>query len=808
MKILKLLLLLTLCTPFLGKANSEWGPADTIVCYNVGPGIEYTKIIYHNKPLIIWYTTIDLTNPHNQVEEVFSRNQVPDPLRWDIAEHYKGNSRPGHQVKVAWNHDFFNYEAGTCIGINISDGQVGYTPWGRSILAITKDKKAEIFAPNFKGQVITADKTVVDIDMFNSSAVYLNGSCIFFNHLNGLQLTAAGKYIKVKPLAKWVVNGPNIPCEILEISDQPLQTSATECVIFLRETKLNALDGHIKVGEKLEISQKFEASAWGNIPQNIVQGFHGYPSITHDGVLHEGEYNNFENGREFENSSHVMAGISKDKTRLYICLNEMSAQSTPINCVEMANWMLERGAWDIVNFDSGGSAAIAVNEKMLNLPGRGSVRPVQDAMIAVSLAPESKEIDHLSFTKPYISPSTISLTPLSVISYNQYGDIIEENVKDCSYTVVPSELGFVDAEGIFHSSSKGGIGKIIAEKEGKKGEMQITVNIAQDVKTSYSNLIIDSTRKFPIPIQGTINTVIYQLDPSAFNWQIENPTIASIENGMLIGLQNGETKITGTFENLSLSLNVKVEIGIDQQTLFDFNDIKEATDFSLKGVTNLTFKNTLPEDWREGTTLHAEKISGRLKSLSAKLNKTTYGIPDALALPIANENNVINRITLACYDNLGERHLIEIKPKAVNKTYIIDLKNKDGNLFDIPQFPIKVMDLNIYFNNAQDKEFSIGHLYMVYPKKSEGGVSSILNDDDFSISIHGEIANVRYNTNSSSPAKLSVYSTTGQMKYNDVITSECGINEYQFNTKFFATGLYIVVIEQGGKSIAKKFIIR
>ena len=808
MRNLKLLLLLTLCIPFIGKANPEWGPADTIACYNVGPGIEYTKIIYHNKPLIIWYTTIDLTNPYNQVEEVFSRNQVPDPLRWDIAEHYKGNSRPGHQVKVAWNHDFFSYEAGTCIGINISDGQVGYTPWGRSILAITEDKKAEIFAPNFKGKIITADKTVVDIDMFNSSAVYLNGSCIFFNHLNGLQLTAAGKYIKVKPLAKWVVNGPNIPCEILEISDQPLQTSATECVIFLRETKLNALDGHVKVGDQLEISQKFEASAWGNIPQNIVQGFHGYPSIAHDGVLHEGEYNNFENGREFENSSHVMAGISKDKTRLYICLNEMSAQSTPINCVEMANWMLERGAWDIVNFDSGGSAAIAVNEKMLNLPGRGSVRPVQDAMIAVSLAPESKEIDHLSFTKPYISPSTISLTPLSVISYNQYGDIIEENVQGCTYTVVPSELGFVDAEGIFHSSSKGGVGKIIAEKEGKKGEMQITVNIAQDVKTSYSNLVIDSTRKFPIPVQGTINTVIYQLDPSAFNWQIENPAIASVENGMLTGLQNGETKITGTFENLSLSLNVKVEIGIDQKTLFDFNNIKEATGYTIKGVTNLTIKNTLPEGWTEGTTFHAEKISGRLKSLSAKLNKTSYGIPDALALPIANENNVINRITLACYDNLGERHLIEIKPEAVNKTYTIDLKNRDGNLFDIPQFPIQVMDLNIYFNNAQDKEFSLGHLYMVYPKKSEGGVSTILNDDDFSVSIHGEIANVRYNTNSTSPAKLSVYSTTGQIKYNDVIASECGINEYQFNTKFFATGLYIVVIEQGGKSIAQKFIIR
>ena len=51
-----------------------------------------------------------------------------------------------------------------------------------------------------------------------------------------------------------------------------------------------------------------------------------------------------------------MVGISKDKTKLYVCINEMSAQSKPIDCVDMATWMLERGAWDIVNFDSGGSA--------------------------------------------------------------------------------------------------------------------------------------------------------------------------------------------------------------------------------------------------------------------------------------------------------------------------------------------------------------------------------------------------------------------------------------------------------------------
>ncbi|MEF9924840.1 MAG: hypothetical protein RR854_09755, partial [Muribaculaceae bacterium] len=158
------------------KAATEpnWGPADTVACHMVGPGIKYTKIIYPKMPLILWYTVIDLTNPNNKIEQVQSRHAVPDPLRWDVMTHYKENSRPGHNVKVAWNHDFFSYEAGICIGNNISEGELTWTLWGRSLLAITKDKKAEVFQPNnIVCKAIAPDNTEVGIDYYNSSATWL-----------------------------------------------------------------------------------------------------------------------------------------------------------------------------------------------------------------------------------------------------------------------------------------------------------------------------------------------------------------------------------------------------------------------------------------------------------------------------------------------------------------------------------------------------------------------------------------------------------------------------------------------------------
>ena len=55
-------------------AAPDWGPADTIACYNVGPGMEYTKILYPDMPLLIWYCTIDLTNEYNKIEQVQSNH--------------------------------------------------------------------------------------------------------------------------------------------------------------------------------------------------------------------------------------------------------------------------------------------------------------------------------------------------------------------------------------------------------------------------------------------------------------------------------------------------------------------------------------------------------------------------------------------------------------------------------------------------------------------------------------------------------------------------------------------------------------
>ena len=213
-------------------------------------------------------------------------------------------------------------------------------------------------------------------------------------------------------------------------SDEPIQSTKTEYVLYLRGDAIDAYNQHpLSVGDVVRVEQTVAGTKWGTAPKNILNAFHGYPSLVHDGVFHDGEYNNFENGREYEKSAHVLAGISKDKTKLYMLINEMSVQSSAIDCIELCSWMVNRGAWDIVNFDSGGSAAIAVDGEMLNLPGRGSVRPVEDAMLAVSLAPESNKVARIAFSKSAISTSVIAIAPLHVF-HPFTPDVTRKEIKD------------------------------------------------------------------------------------------------------------------------------------------------------------------------------------------------------------------------------------------------------------------------------------------------------------------------------------------------------------------------------------------
>lgn len=792
----------------------NWGVADTVECHKVGPGIEYTKIIYPSQPLILWYTVIDLTNPYNKIEQAQSRHQVPDIYRWDVMTHYKENSRSGHNVKVAWNHDFFSYDMGICIGSNIENGEMTWTTTGRSLLAITKDKKVEIFCPNnYEGKVIAPDGTSTTIDKYNSAATGLQGDCILFNRMNATTLTEGGTYIKIKPQGEWLVNGPNIPCEVLAISTTPLQTSATEYVVYLRNSKTNIFNGHLNVGDKLEISQRYNTGKWGVPPDNILNAFHGYPSIARDGKFHDGEYNDFEGGREYEKSSHVMVGINKEKTKVYVLINEMSSQSIAVDCVQLTSWMINRGAWDVVNYDSGGSSAIVIDEEMLNLPGRGSVRPVEDAMLAVSLAPDDSNVDHLTFSKPYINPSVISLTPLRVLSYNQYDEILSKDLKGCTFSCEPSSMGYVDDDEIFHSSATGMAGKIIAEKDGKRAEINVITRSAGSIYPRLSNILIDGKRNYLIEIVGETPTEKFPLDPSAFNWVSSEPQVCIVEDGVLKGLTEGTSTLTATFDNLSFNINVTVEIPKEKLVVDQFNNL-ESLNLATSGVKNMTVSSTnLPNNWTDGGLFTFEITSSRSPYFKFDAEKKIYSLPDSLSFQVFNKNDIIKSMSITYSDNLGEKYTKSYNGlKENDSTYVATFMETDNTNYEIGKFPITIKSIQFNLQNSKvgtGNEIALRNLMAYYPKGSGVEDNLVTNSSNkLNISVLPEMLELAFNSKVEGKAMVNIYSTTGYQLYHSTADIVEGNNKITLNSKEATCGVYIVTISTPTETFTGKCIIR
>lgn len=788
----------------------DWGPADTVEQHKVGPGMDYTKIIFHDKPVIVWFVEVDMQNPYAKVEQVQSRHAVPDVLRWDVMTHYRENTYDGHRVKVAWNHDFFSYDDGICIGINISEGEMTWNKWGRSVLAITDDGHGEVFAGDFDARAIAPDGTEVVIDYYNAYATGLSGDCILYNRFNSKTLVETGRYIALKPLDSWIVNGEPIRCEVIEISDSPIQTAPERYVLYLRNGKLNALNGHVSVGQQIAVRQNFAKPWWGTSPSRILNAFHGYPSIVHDGVLQDGEYNNFENGREYEKSSRVMAGVSADKTKLYIATTEMSANSTGVDCIELAAFMVEKGAYDVVNFDSGGSAAIVIDEQMLNLPGRGAIRPVVDAALAVSVAPDDPTPERLSFSRQAINVSTISRTPLRVMALNKYDEIVEDNLTGCTFKCQPEELGYVDRDAIFHASATPMCGKILVEKDGTTGELFVTTKGIENIRPRYDNILIDNHRHLIVDVAGVMNGLDCEVDPEAFEWTFSPEGVARFDdNGLLYGVANGRTTLTGKYDNINFSINVTVETSDGERVIEPMTDLARLEYTKTSSIKNDKISYTdLPEGWVTGADIQFDLGTGRNSSITLNPKATIYGLPDSLSIRMYDKTGASQRIVLQFSDSHGARFTLEADTHQGDDTYYFPLVEADSTVFAYHRYPLSLTKMIVYFANktAAGSEIALGPLTGMYPKVKDAGIEAVLTDGDtLSLQISGEQL-VGECSETTGCVHLNITDMQGRTTH-----ASAAIENRQFraNIKHLTPGIYVVQATlPAGTTHTRKLILR
>lgn len=454
--------------------SSGWGKADTLSHHPVGPGMFFTELLFPEKPLAVYVFTIDLTNPHNKIESYQSNNKVPDNAGQVLSAQCRANTYEGHRVAMGVNHDFYDIKGGVAIGTNIRNGEMTHNgEWrngvlmNRSVLTIDSDKRANVIKPLYFMNILFSNGHKLPIEMVNDRIDDLHSTfdskqVVLYNQYNAKILDEEGVYVKINPIDEWLFNSDPIRAVIKEIKDEPLQTDAENYVIRLAgNSATESFLSNASLGDTIQIEQLIRAVEWGAHTNNITQAFHGYPSIIRRGELHQGEYDNFENsstwpnGRAYEVANRTMAGISKDGRSLYLVVvdGRRPGWSVGLNCIETALFLVELGAYHVVNFDGGGSSTMVVNNEVKNKPtDAGGERKVMNSLQAISIAPADDIPCFVYFKQPGIRVRKGSSVQLDHFLYNKYNEIIEMNPQSgVCFELSPHLKGVVNSSGIFDS---------------------------------------------------------------------------------------------------------------------------------------------------------------------------------------------------------------------------------------------------------------------------------------------------------------------------------------------------------------------
>ena len=82
------------------------------------------------------------------------------------------------------------------------------------------------------------------------------------------------------------------------------------------------------------------------------------------------------------------------------------------------------------------------------------------------------------------------------------------------------------------------------------GDLTVTKDL--NVVTAETNAlaeVINDGREYPIVLTSVIGVKEFNCDPSRLEWTVADTEVATVESGVLRGLKNGTTEVTGKFSD-------------------------------------------------------------------------------------------------------------------------------------------------------------------------------------------------------------------------------------------------------------------
>lgn len=429
---------------------------DMVVKYPVGPGMTYTKFIDHSAPWSIDVFEADMNNKYFSLETVKSFDKLAAG-REKTSDMSKRMDSVSRWSVGAINADFFELKNGLPNNVEVVNSQVlrnERTDW--PAFGYNEQKEISFSKPALSGEIILKD-TVLRMDGINVTRD--TNKLVFYNKYfgNSTLTNDPGFEAIISTASSWIVNDTML-CYIESISQKGYNSIIPEDKMVISASGLEAgyLENHIFQNDLIKILLSINPSV-----SKLKEMVGGYPMIVEDGVS-----TSLDPSHSFTFTKHprTAVGINKDSTKLFfVTVDGRQTSSIGMNLYELADLMLEIGAYQAMNLDGGGSTTMVIRNIVMNSPSdNAGERPVSNLLLAVSNAPLGT-LSNIRLSPKFFEIRINEQVQFSAVGMDQFYNPIEIDDEKVIYSISDKEKGEITSAGMFKAGNVSGECEVIAK---------------------------------------------------------------------------------------------------------------------------------------------------------------------------------------------------------------------------------------------------------------------------------------------------------------------------------------------------------
>ncbi|MFV0390890.1 MAG: phosphodiester glycosidase family protein [Paludibacteraceae bacterium] len=680
---------------------------DTIENHQVGPGTQYVALrLQASSRLDVYFLKTDLKNEYVQIRTALGRDSIYSGER--PSEVAKRKSTEGAFYFAGTNGDFYNTSGyvGYPVSGSMVDSEIAKIPGNRNTFILDDTKVPNIGKITYNG-IVNFENVNWTIHTVN----HLRGDdqLVLYNRHNG-KFTRTNSYgtevlIELLPNNEWSTNR-TLKAKVVKIEQGVgnMIIPKGQAVLSGHGSSATLLD---QLAENDEIDIRLELSVNGNNQSNftIMSGGDNYATMLYNGVVEQ---------TSTWDALHPRTGLgySQNRDSLIFCVVDGRGVSVGVSTKQLAYIMKSAGAYTAFNMDGGGSSSMYVAEygKPVNRTSDGNERAVSNSIFVVSTAPTDSEIRIIKpYESTYYLPHLGEYVP-KFYAYNQYGVLVDSDLQGVVLTC-PESLGVIQENKFIATGTT--TGQITATYN---DNVVTTINIGllpvSGIKIRLDTVLVDKCRDYPIEVLAQTSAGDALISPAAFYWSVENPEYAEVDDGTVKALSNGVTKITGSLNDVTDDIVVKVE-NPDSPTLV--GDSMLLTDWTLSASSFLNAQINLenrPENWQTGAVVNLVHAAGRAPFLKLFNKCTFYGLPDTVKLVMNIGDMEISRAIVSLTPNNATTvATVEFNTFENGKDFSLDIPINE--LFDVGDraiYPINFDNVNFYLDAAKmipEKTYSL-----------------------------------------------------------------------------------------------------